>query len=200
MADGPRYSLPFRRRREERTDYKLRRSLLTSGKPRAVVRLTNNYVYVQVTEAKPSGDFVRASASSRELAGMGWKGGTGNLPAAYLTGELAGRRALARGVKEALLDIGLKSSSKGSKLYATLKGLVDSGLQVPHSTGNLPPDERLTGGHVSAYAKTLSAESADAYKKRFSGYLRRGLKPEELSNHFQQVKQQIMSVPTEVAS
>jgi len=99
-----------------------------------------------------------------------------------------------------LLDIGLKSSSKGSKLYAALKGLVDSGLQVPHSTNNLPPDERLTGGHVSVYAKSLAAESADVYKKRFSGYLRRGLKPEELSTHFQQVKQQIMSVPLEVAS
>ncbi len=200
MADSPRYSLPFRRRREERTDYKLRRSLLSSGRPRAVVRLTNRYVYVQVTDAKPSGDFVRASASSRELAGMGWKGGTGNLPAAYLTGELAGRRAMAKGVKEALLDIGLKSSSKGSRLYAALKGLVDSGLEVPHSADNLPPEERLSGGHVSAYAKSLSAEAADAYKKRFSGYLSRGLKPEDLSSHFQQIKQRIMSSIMEAAS
>ncbi len=193
MADGPRYSLPFRRRREERTDYKLRKSLLTSGRPRAVVRLTNKYVYIQVTDAKPSGDFVRASASSRELAKMGWKGGTGNLPAAYLTGELAGRRAIANGVKEALLDMGLKSSSKGSKLYAALKGLVDSGLKVPHSTDNLPPEGRLSGGHVSAYAKSLSTEAADAYKNRFSGYLSRGLRPEDLASHFQQVKQQIIS-------
>src|SRR5215467_16229732 len=99
MAPGPRYSLPFRRRREQRTDYKLRRSLLTSGRPRAVVRFTNKFVYVQVAEAKPQGDSVRASASSRELAKMGWKGGTGNLSAAYLTGELAGRRAIANGVK-----------------------------------------------------------------------------------------------------
>ncbi len=200
MADGPRYSLPFRRRREERTDYKLRRSLLSSGRPRAVVRLSNRYVYVQVTDAKLSGDFVRASASSRELAGMGWKGGTGNLPAAYLTGELAGRRAMAKGVKEALLDIGLKSSTKGSRLYAVLKGLVDSGLEVPHSADNLPPEERLTGGHVAAYAKSLSAEAADVYKKRFSGYLSRGLKPEDLSSHFQQIKQRIMSSIMEAAS
>ncbi len=198
MADGPRYSLPFRRRREERTDYKLRKALLTSGRPRAVVRLSNKYVYVQITDAKPTGDFVRASASSIELGKLGWKGGTGNLPAAYLTGELAGRRALAKGIKEALLDIGLKSSSKGSKLYAALKGLVDSGLQVPHSDKNLPTEERIAGSHVSAYAKNLSAEAADAYKKRFSGYLRRGLKPEDLAAHFQQLKKQILSSPLEV--
>ena len=79
MATGPRYSLPFRRRREQRTDYKLRRSLLTSGRHRAVVRLTNKFVYVQVAEAKLQGDYVKASASSRELVKMGWKGGTGNL-------------------------------------------------------------------------------------------------------------------------
>ena len=200
MANGPRYSLPFRRRREERTDYKLRRSLLTSGRPRAVVRLTNKYVYVQVTEAKPEGDYVKASASSRDLAKLGWKGGTGNLPAAYLTGELAGRRAVANGVKEALLDIGLKSSSKGSKLYAVLKGLVDSGLQVPHSPDNLPTDDRLAGSHVSTYAKSLYSEAADEYKKTFSGYLSRGLKPEELSSHFKLIREQVMSSALEAAA
>jgi large subunit ribosomal protein L18 len=198
LATGPRYSLPFRRRREQRTDYKLRRSLLTSGRHRAVVRLTNKFVYVQVAEAKPEGDYVKASASSRELVKMGWKGGTGNLPAAYLTGELAGRRAIASGIKEALLDIGLKSSSKGSRLYAVLKGLVDSGLVVPHSPDNLPSDDRLAGTHVSTYAKSLSTQSSDQYKKHFSRYLIRGLKPEDLSAHFKQVREQLMSSPLEV--
>ncbi len=138
---------------------------------------------------------MKASASSRELVKMGWKGGTGNLPAAYLTGELAGRRAIASGVKEALLDIGLKSSSKGSKLYAVLKGLVDSGLDVPHSPDNLPPEDRLAGTHVSAYAKNLSTESSEQYKKHFSNYLTRGLKPEDLSAHFKQMKEQVMTSP-----
>ena len=78
MADGPRYAVPYRRRREGRTDYKLRRALVRSGKPRAVVRLTNKYVIVQVSEADIRGDIVRASASSRELAKLGWKGGAGN--------------------------------------------------------------------------------------------------------------------------
>ena len=162
------------------------------------MRLTNKFVYVQVVEAKLQGDYVKASASSRELIKMGWKGGTGNLPAAYLTGELAGRRAIASGIKEALLDIGLKSSSKGSRLYAVLKGLVDSGLAVPHSPDNLPSDDRLAGMHVSAYAKNLSTQSSDQYKKHFSGYLTRGLKPEDLSAHFKQVREQVMSSPLEV--
>src|SRR2546425_3262934 len=167
MADGPRYSVPFRRRREGRTDYKLRRALVRSGKPRAVVRVTNKYVYVQITDAELRGDIVRAAASSKELAKMGWKGATGNVPSAYLTGALAARRALARGVKEAVLDIGLKSSTKGSKLFAVLKGPADAGLEVPHSDDLLPAKDRLRGGHISDYAQKLFG-ATNAYPKTFS--------------------------------
>ncbi len=194
MADGPRYTVPFRRRREGRTDYKLRKALIRSGKPRAVVRVSNKYVYIQISEATLKGDIVRASASSKELSGLGWKGGQGNLPSAYLTGILAARRSVEKGVKEAILDIGLKSSTKGSKLFAALKGLADAGLKVPHSDGPLPAMERIRGGHISSYAKALSSQP-DAYKKRFSAYLGRGLKPEDLSGHFDQVKQVVQTGP-----
>lgn len=197
MADGPRYSVPFRRRREGKTDYKLRLGLVRSGKPRAVVRTSNKYVYVQIVEAPPSGDVVRASASSKELAKLGWKGGTGNLPSAYLTGALAGRRALTKGIKEAILDIGLRPSTKGSRLYAALKGLTDAGLKVPHSEEILPSTDRLGGAHITEYAKSLLSESSDVYKKRFSGYLSKGLKPEELTGHFEQVRGQIQSLKVE---
>lgn len=198
MADGPRYSVPFRRRREGKTDYRLRRGLIRSGLPRAVVRVTNQYVYVQIIDAQATGDFVKASASSRELGKAGWKGGSGNIPSAYLTGVLAGRRALSSGVKEAILDIGLRPSTKGSKVYAALKGLAESGLKVPHSPENIPLDDRIGGKHVAEYAKNLLGAEADLYKKRFSGYLRKGLRPEELAMHFAQVKQVVESMPVEV--
>ena len=194
MADGPRYAVPFRRRREGKTDYKLRKALIRSGRPRAVVRVTNKYVYIQITEALLKGDVVRASASSKELSKLGWKGGRGNLPSAYLTGVLAARRAVEKGIKEAILDIGLKTSTKGSKLFAALKGLSDAGLAVHHSDGPIPAMERIRGGHISSYAKTLSGQP-DVYKKRFSAYLGRGLKPEDLSGHFDQVKQAVQSGP-----
>jgi len=198
MADSPRYSLPYRRRREGKTDYKLRRALVKSGKPRAVVRLSNQYVTVQITDATINGDIVRASASSKELPSLGWKGGLGNLPAAYLTGALAARRAIARGIKEAILDIGLKGATKGSKLFAALKGLADSGLLVPHSPERLPPMERIGGNHIATYAKSLAGEH-DLYKKRFSAYLNRGLKPEDLSGHFEEVRKTLSAAPLEAA-
>lgn len=194
MADGPRYAVRYRRRREGRTDYKLRRALVRSGRPRAVVRLTNKYVTVQVSEAQAKGDSVKAAASSKELSKLGWKGGTGNLSAAYLTGALAARRAVAEGVKEAILDIGLRGPSKGSKIFAVLKGLVDSGLIVPHSDDNIPSPDRISGSHVARYAKSLAGQQ-EVYKKRFSNYLSKGLKPEDLSGHFEQVKKSVMSAP-----
>ncbi len=200
MVQSPRYSLPFRRRREGRTDYKLRLGLIRSGKRRAVVRCSNMYVQVQIVESRSSGDFVSVAASSRELLKLGWKGGRGNLPSAYLTGLLAGRRAMAKGVGEAVLDVGLRRSTKGSRVYAALKGMADSGLVVPHSEEILPPIGRLTGSHISEYAKGLLSESSDAYKKRFSRYLGSGLKPEDLPGHFEQVKAQLMSLKVGVES
>src|SRR6266576_1943077 len=186
MADSPRYALPYRRRREGKTDYKLRRALVKSGKPRAVVRLTNKYVTVQITDATITGDIVRASASSRELPKLGWKG------------ALAARRAVQRGVKEAILDLGLKGPTKGSKLFAVLKGLADSGLTVPHSPEKLPPMERIGGNHIATYAKSLAGEH-DLYKKRFSAYLSRGLKPEDLSGHFEEIRKTVSTAPLEAA-
>ncbi len=197
MANGPRYSVPFRRRREGRTDYKSRLGLVRSGKQRAVVRISNMYVYVQIVESRSSGDAVLASASSRELVNLGWKAGAKNLPSAYLTGVLAGRRALAKGFKEVILDIGLRSSTKGSRVYAAMKGLVDGGMQIPHSEKILPSNERLTGAHIANYAKSLLSEAGDVYKKRFSGYLARSLRPEELASIFEKVKEQIQSVKVE---
>jgi len=198
MATGPRYTVPYRRRREGKTDYKLRRALVRSGKPRAVVRLTNKYVTVQISEATATGDIVRASASSKQLSKLGWRGGYGNLPAAYLTGALAARRAVAKGVKEAILDIGLKGPTKGSKIFAALKGLSDSGLVVPHSDELLPKMDRINGGHVSSYAKKLAGEQ-ELYKRRFSAYLSHGLKPEDLSGHFEQVRKAVLEARLEAS-
>src|SRR2546422_7554968 len=102
------------------------------------------------------------------------KGTTRKVPAGLLNGAMAGRRPNGKGVKEAILDIGLKSSTKGSKLFAVLKGLSDAGLDVPHSDGPLPDKGRIGGAHISEYAKKLSGET-DVYRKTFSGYLKRGL-------------------------
>ncbi len=148
-TQGPHYRVGFRRRREGRTDYRTRSRLLRSEKPRAVVRKTLNQTIIQIVEQDAAGDRILASATSRELAKHGWSAGTGNVPAAYLTGFLAGHRAAGKGVTEAILDIGLHKPSKGSRVFAALQGLLDAGVAIPHSPEILPTKERLRGSHIN---------------------------------------------------
>jgi large subunit ribosomal protein L18 len=191
MAKNSRYCAPFRRRREGKTDYKARKALVLSGKPRLTVRTSISNIIAQVIVAKPSGDEVLASAHSRELAkSYGWKASGGNLPAAYLTGFLCGQKAKAKGIEETILDIGLHSPSKGARVFAVLKGVLDSGLNVPYSEDKLPEPKRLEGEHIAAYAKSL-VSNVEVYQSKFSRYLRQGLSPETFPKHFAEVKTNI---------
>jgi len=145
---GPHYRVPFRRRREGRTDYRRRLNLLRAEIPRAVVRKTNTGVVVQLSEYTERGDKVLASAVANELRKLGWSGATGNIPAAYLTGFLAGKRAAAKGVTSAVLDLGRQHPTKGGRLFAVLKGLLDAGLAIPHDKSVLPAEDRIKGAHL----------------------------------------------------
>jgi len=193
MATGPSYRVSFRRRREGKTDYQMRKALVTSKRPRLVVRGSLRHLSAQIVNAETTGDNVVVAAHSRDLAKTyDWKGDCGNLPAAYLTGLLCGCRAVAKGVKEAVLDIGLQAPSKGARVFATLKGVLDAGVSIPHDEGKLPEKERLSGQHIADYAKSLSG-NAEAYQKRFSENLSKGLNPEQIPEHFSSVKEKIVS-------
>ena len=139
----------FSRRNKGITNYRKRLALLKSGIPRAVVRFSNAKVIVQIIEFSIKGDKVLASASSVDVAGMGWKGSKTNIPAAYLSGMLAAKKALKAGIDSAVLDIGRITPTAGGRAFATLKGLVDGGLNIPHSDNLFPSDDRINGSHIS---------------------------------------------------
>jgi large subunit ribosomal protein L18 len=192
MARNARYRVKLRRRREGKTDYQARKALVVSGKPRLVARKSITNMVAQVVIAKLHGDEVLAAAHSSELTKkFGWKASTGNVPAAYLTGLLCGLRAKKEGITEAVLDIGLISPTKGSRLFAALSGVLDAGLEVPHSEEKLVK-ERLNGVHIATYGKKLGAGS-ESYSSKFSGYLGQKLAPEKIPEHFTQVKADIVN-------
>ena len=164
MAQGPTFRVKFRRRREGKTNYYRRRRLLLSRLPRLVVRKTNTNTIVQLVNASVVGDATLASAISTELGNHGWTAGTGNIPAAYLTGFLAGLRAKSHGVKEAILDVGLNPPVKGSRVYAALKGAIDAGLDVPHDQEVLPDESRISGEHIVA-AYNHFGDKSDMFSK-----------------------------------
>ena len=181
MAQGTNYKVAFRRRREGKTDYGARIKLIDYEKSRLVVRISNAQATVQVIDYTPEGDVTVASAVSKQLADYGYLGHTGNITACYLTAYLCAKRALADGVDSAILDIGLKSPIKGSKIFAALKGAVDAGLEIPHGDFIFPEDERIRGEHVANYAEALDAEEV---AKKFSKYFERGLNPVNLPENF----------------
>lgn len=156
MKLSPTYKMPFKRRRLGKTDYAKRLRLLTSKKPRLVVRRSLNYITAQVVEFDKKGDKTIAAAASSELKKMGWSFACDNLPAAYLTGLMIGIKAMKKGIKEVVLDTGLYASTKGSRIYAVAKGVKDSGLNINVGEDVLPSGERIKGEHIAAQEKFKS--------------------------------------------
>jgi large subunit ribosomal protein L18 len=193
MGKGPTYNVPYRRRKEGKTNFGLRKRLVASGLPRVVVRRTSKNVLVQLVEPDIKGDKVVTSAHSGELKKKyGYLGSLNNLPASYLTGLLCGYKSKAKDVKVAVLDIGLQIPSKGADVFSVLKGLLDVGVEVPHNEEVLPDEKRIAGAHIAKYAELLSA-NPDEYARLFSAYTKRGLSPKKIIEHFAKVKEKIAS-------
>jgi len=178
--------VPKRRRREKKTDYKQRLGLLKSGKPRLVVRKSLGNTKTQIIQWNKDGDTVLSHAEAKELKGYGWKGHTGNIPSAYLTGYLLGKRA--EEVEECILDLGLHKNTKESRIYAAVKGLIDSGVDVPAGEEVIPSEDRIKGLHIEEYASQMDP---DQKKEHFSNMIDNGLDPEKLSENFDKVLENI---------
>ena len=182
------YNVKIRRKKEGKTDYKLRLKLLSSSRLRIVVRRGLNNFTVQFVQFNDNGDKTLIGVHSTELNKLGWHGHRGNIPSAYLSGYLCGLKALKNGVREGVLDLGLARVSGKTSLFAAVKGLKDAGVIVPCSEDALPSGDVVSCKTISDYASKLSDEK---YKKQFSGYLKKGVKPQELSKNFDEVKKKI---------
>ena len=206
-------------------------------KYRLVVRFSNRYVSVQIIHAKIQGDFVLTQASSRELPRYGIKHGLANWTAAYATGLLCARRALTilgladkyEGVTEpdgelletealegddeprpfkCFLDVGLKRTSTGSRVFAAMKGASDGGIYIPHSGKRFPgfdPESKeldadtlrsyIFGGHVSEFMESLEEEDDERFRKHFSSYLADEIGSEDIEEIYEKAYEAIREDP-----
>ena len=147
---GKNQRLKYKRRRTGETDYRRRLKLLRGEMPRAVVRVTNTRIVAQIVNYESKGDRIAVQSNSSELTSLGWPKGASlkSVPSAYLTGFSLGKRALAAGIDEAVLDIGLAASTRGSRVFSALKGMIDAGMYLPHSEEVLPSEDRINGAHI----------------------------------------------------
>ncbi|MEM1517551.1 MAG: 50S ribosomal protein L18 [Halobacteria archaeon] len=179
---------PPRRKRMGITDYRLRLKLVKSGLPRVVVRRSNRYMTIQIVESRPGGDRTLLTVTSKLLSSYGWKAGTKNIPAAYLTGLIAGKKAVEMGITKAIADIGRYSPVPGSRVFAAIKGVIDAGLEVPMSEAAAPTDERLRGEHISAYYQSLPHDGTTFQFSLLASEIM-----SSLPRHVEEVKSKILS-------
>ena len=155
MATYKKYTVRLARKRNRKTDYKARLRLLVSRKPRLVIRKSNNKIYLQLVKYDTKGDQILYYLDSSKLRSYGWKYKLNNLPSCYLAGLLFGLEVKKQKINEAILDLGLNISVYGSSLYSTLKGVIDSGLNVPYDKKVLPSEDRIKGEHILDYSLKL---------------------------------------------
>jgi len=211
-------------------------------KYRLVVRFTNKDIICQIFSSDLDHDVCLASAYAHELRRYGLKVGFTNYAAAYATGLLLARRVnvkfglneLYEGNKEingedynvtedadenerspfkALLDVGLKRTTTGARVFGALKGATDGGIDVPHKDRRFPgtvkseeegkkyepkPEkhrEYIFGLHITRYMKELKAEDNDAYNKQFKQYIASGVEADGIEVQYKKVHSAIRADP-----
>ena len=141
-----------RRRLENKTDYGKRISMLKGGIPRVVLRKTNKYIIAEYVTSRNAQDKVETGATSKELLLSGWpeewSGSLKSTPASYLTGLLFGKKILEKKLQTPILDIGMTRNIHKNKVFAFLKGLKDSGLNVECEEKYYPDENRIKGKHL----------------------------------------------------
>jgi large subunit ribosomal protein L18 len=161
---GNRQRSVLRRRKAGLTDYRRRLRLLRSEQPRAVVRVSNTRTSCQLVTWAVEGDKVALNVTGNDLVKkFSWpdKMSKKSVPASYLVGYALGKAAIAAGHEDAVLDIGLAASTPGSRVFAALRGMVEAGLNVPHSEEILPDDDRINGAHIDeAVANAIETTKA----------------------------------------
>jgi large subunit ribosomal protein L18 len=141
-----------RRRRENKTDYGRRLKLLKSKKPRVVFRKTNKYVTSQYVLGEEAKDKVILGINSKKLLTLGWpkelEGSLKSIPASYLTGYLMGKTIQKEKLEAPIVDLGMQRTIYKTKVYAFIKGLIDSGIEIACKKEAFPEEERLMGKNL----------------------------------------------------
>jgi len=204
-------------------------------KYRFVVRFTNRDIVCQIFSSDMTHDVCMLAAYSHELPRYGLSVGLTNYAAAYATGLLLARRINKKlgldytGQEEpdgedfhveadpegkapfrALLDVGLRRTTTGARIFGALKGACDGGLDIPHNERRFPGTTALGsdwtadaethkkyifGGHVGEYMESLQEDDDEAYQKQFARYITAGVGPDDLEELYGKVHGAIREDP-----
>lgn len=109
----------------------------------------------------------------------------------------------------ALLDVGIKNTTTGSRIFGALKGASDGGLDIPHSNKRFPGYNRDTKAydaevhkghifaeHVADYMKEMEEDDEENYNRHFAKYIENDLSADDLEDTYEKVHAAIREDPT----
>lgn len=107
------------------------------------------------------------------------------------------------------LDVGLKRTSTGSRVFAAMKGASDGGILIPHSEKRFPgydPETKeldaevlsgyIRGSHVAEFMESLEEEDDERFRKHFSTYLADEVGSEDLEEMYENAYTAIREDPS----
>uniref|UniRef100_A0A8B9WN52 Large ribosomal subunit protein uL18 n=1 Tax=Bos mutus grunniens TaxID=30521 RepID=A0A8B9WN52_BOSMU len=192
-----RYQVKFRRRQEGKTDYYARKRLVIQDKNkyhtpkyRMIVRVTNRDIICQLLNRFGMDKIYEGQV---EVTGD-----------EYNVESIDGQP----GAFTCYLDAGLARTTTGNKVFGALKGAVDGGLSIPHSTKRFPGYDseskefsaevhrkHIMGQNVADYMRYLIEEDEDAYKKQFSQYIKNNVTPDMMEEMYKKAHAAIRENP-----
>jgi len=108
----------------------------------------------------------------------------------------------------AILDVGIKNTTTGARIFAAMKGASDGGIDIPHSHKRFPGysrdtktfdaasmKNRIMGEHVADYMREMEEDDEENYKKHFKLYLDEDLDADGLEDLYEKVHQSIREDP-----
>merc|ERR1712022_46305 len=111
----------------------------------------------------------------------------------------------------ALLDVGLKRTTLGSKIFAAMGGAFDGGLEIPHNEKKFygydadekeydaeANRERILGGHVATYMNSLEEEEPEEFEEKFKKYIEAGFTADDMEEKYLAVHKAIRESPEHV--
>jgi large subunit ribosomal protein L5e len=117
--------------------------------------------------------------------------------------EESGRRPF-----RCLLDVGIKNTTTGCKIFGAMKGASDGGLDIPHSNKRFPGYNRDTkaydaevhkahifGEHVADYMKEMEEDDEENFKKHFAAYLDADISADDMEEVYEKLHAAIREDP-----
>lgn len=111
------------------------------------------------------------------------------------------------------LDVGIRNTAVGARIFGALKGASDGGLDIPHNNKRFPGYSRDTktfdadthkgrifGEHVAEYMREMEEDDEENFKKHFAKYLELDLTADDLEELYEKVHASIREDPTSAAA